>query len=174
MGLVLLLPPLIWLKGLASPWVVVLLLVIGSCQLIGARTHFNRAQGALALGVALFVFFGSEDVTLYYPALVNAALLVLWAYSWWHPPTIIERLAPSSHVAVPRKRRYMRALTLAWCGVFAINLLIALVTAHLSDLTWWVVWNGLGAYLFVGAFAGVEYIFRKRRFERAVDAGTPV
>lgn len=170
-GLVLLLPPLIWLQGLASSWVVVLLLAIGSCQLLGARTYFNLAQGLLALGVALFVLLGSREVTLYYPALVNAVLLGLWAYSWQNPPTVIERLAPPAHVAVPRKRRYMRGLTLAWCGVFAINLVLALVTVALPDLKWWVAWNGFGAYLFVGSFAAGEYVFRKRRLERTVDPG---
>lgn len=169
----LLLPPLIWWQGLASPWVAALLLSIGLAQLLGARTGFNRLQGALAIGFALFVVLGSEWLTLYYPALVNATLLALWLYSWLHPPTIIERLAPRDHVAVPRKRRYMRRLTLAWCGVFAFNLVMALVTARLADLGWWVAWNGLGAYVLVGLFAGGEYAFRKWWRERA-EAGTPV
>ncbi len=163
----------LWLQGLASPWVSVFLLAIGLTQLLGARSGFNRLQAVLAIGVALFVAFGSERLTLYYPALVNATLLMLWSYSWFHPPTIIERLAPPAHTRVPRKRRYMRALTLAWCGVFTVNLLLALVTAQLADLTWWVAWNGLGAYLLVGSFAGGEYLFRKWH-ESAADQGTPV
>lgn len=171
-GLVLLLPPLVWWHGLESPWVSFLLLAIGVLQLLGARSGFQRFQAVLTVGVALFVVFGSRNLTLYYPALVNAALLTIWAYSWFHPPTVIERLAPAAHVADPRKRRYMRRLTLAWCGVFTVNLILALVTAQLADLDWWTAWNGLGAYLLVGLFAGGEYLFRKRR-ERAMARGTP-
>jgi len=168
---VLLLPPLIWLKGLASPWVAGLLLVVGLTQWFGARTGFNRIQAVLALGVALFVAVGSQRLTLYYPAMVNGTLLVLWGHSWLYPPTIIERLAPADHTAVARKRRYMRGLTLAWCAVFSVNLLIALITAQLRDLTWWVAWNGLGAYLLVGIFAGGEYLFRMWRLDRETNQG---
>lgn len=172
-GLVLLLPPLVWWNGLESPWVGVLLLVIGVLQLLGAHSGFQYFQAVLAIGVALFVAFGSRRLTLYYPALVNATLLMIWAYSWFHPPTVVERFAPAAHAADPHKQRYMRRLTLAWCGVFTVNLLLALVTAQLTDLVWWTAWNGLGAYLLVGLFAGGEYLFRKRR-ERAIDRGAPV
>lgn len=171
MGLVLLLPPLIWWQGLASHWVGILLLAIGASQLLGARAGFNLFQGAVAICFALFIWLGSKQLTLYYPALVNASLLMLWFYSWMNPPTIIERLAPRAHTAVERKRRYMRRLTLAWCGIFTVNLLLALATAWLADLSWWVAWNGLGAYLLVALFAASEYAFRKFWHERVDGQG---
>jgi uncharacterized membrane protein len=159
LGLVLLLPPLIWWKGLASPLVGMLLFATGSLQLVAARSGFGRLQGAIALSFAFLVFLGSPRLTLYYPVLVNAALLLLWAYSLFKPPTVIERIARKSNPTTA-KRRYMRRLTLAWCGVFTVNLLMALMTTLQDDLTWWLIWNGLGAYLLVGVFAVSEYLFR--------------
>ncbi|MCZ7600088.1 MAG: hypothetical protein M5U09_23355 [Gammaproteobacteria bacterium] len=59
------------------------------------------------------------------------------------------------------KSLYLRRLTLAWCGIFALNGTIALATTQFDDLTARVLWNGLGAYLLVGAFALGEYLFRR-------------
>ena len=165
-GLVLLLPPLIWWQGLSSPWVSRLLLAIGLFWFLGARSDFARLQAIATIFIGAFVALGSQQLTLYYPVLVNAALLIVWFHSWCFPPTLIERIASKSDVRNEQKRLYMRHLTLAWCGVFLINLSIALVTTQLQDLTWWIGWNGLGAYLFIGLFAGTEYLFRKWKHSR--------
>lgn len=161
------LPPVIWWQGLTSPAVGFLLVAIGTLQLLGARSGFSRLQGIIALMVAAFIAAGSQHLVLYYPVLINCTLLLLWFYSWLYPPTIIERFASRFKVVSNRKRHYMRNLTLAWCLVFLVNLTAALITAMREDLNWWVAWNGLGAYLLVGLFAGGELLFRKCVHERA-------
>lgn len=170
--LVLSLPPLIWWQGLTSPAVGFLFVAIGTLQLLGARSGFSRLQGTIALMIAAFIAAGSQYLILYYPVLINCTLLLLWFYSWLYPPTIIERFASRFKVISKRKRRYMRNLTLAWCLVFFTNLTAALITAVWEDLNWWVAWNGLGAYLLVGVFAGGEFLFRKCVHERAEQGRT--
>ncbi len=166
-----LVPPAVWFAGLASPLVAALIGLAGLCHLlVGGR--FARLQGLVALAVAAVILLGSHRLALYYPVLVNFLLLILWGYSRVYPPTIIERLARAGPQTPPRERRYMQRLTLAWCGIFAFNGSVALVTTRLPDLTAWVLWNGVGAYLLVGGFALAELLVRRRLRRMAGDGVT--
>jgi uncharacterized membrane protein len=159
--LMLCLAPVVWWKGLESTWIVWLLLGVGAAQLVAGSSGFMRLQAMVTIALACLIAIASHQLTLYYPVLINGMLLVLWFFSWLNPPTIIERLAPKRDVEQSHKRDYMRRLTLTWCGVFAFNLVVSLITTQLDDLTPWLIWNGLGAYLLVGGFAVGEYVFRK-------------
>ncbi len=157
-----LLAPFVWLQGLSSSLVSIDLFAVGFLLLLGQESGFMLLQAVVTLAIATAVTFGSHSLTLYYPVLINGGLLIVWFYSWYRPPTIIERLAPSEDVVVDKKRAYMRRLTLVWCGIFLVNLVMSLVTTLSGHLDWWLLWNGLIAYLLVGVFAGGEYIYRTR------------
>jgi len=161
LALMVCLPPLVWWLGIASPWIAVLLLAVGVLHFAGADSGFARLQGALAVAVGVVIGAGGHRLALYYPVIVNAAFLLLWFHTWLYPPSIIERMVRRRESIDAAKSLYLRRLTLAWCGIFALNGSIALVTTQFDDLTAWVLWNGLGAYLLVGAFALGEYLFRR-------------
>ncbi|GJL82846.1 MAG: hypothetical protein DHS20C01_24800 [marine bacterium B5-7] len=168
-----LLPFFIWWKGLDSTWIVAILFAVGALRLAGARSGFVVLQGVIAIFFAVLIAIGSNRTTLYYPVFVNLALLIIWFYSWVQPPTVIERLAPPEDIAVSHKQRYMRRLTLVWCGIFLVNLILSLLTALHGNLTLWIWWNGLGAYLFVGGFAAGEFLYRRVRMKKAVHEINP-
>jgi len=103
-----------------------------------------------------------------YPVLVNGALLAMFGYSLVAPPTVIERLARLPEPDLPPQAIvYTRRVTWVWCGFFAINGCVALLTAlYASSALWWF-YNGFVAYVLIGLLFAGEYCVR-RRFKRRV------
>ncbi|CAI1719455.1 MULTISPECIES: COG4648 family protein [Serratia] len=100
---------------------------------------------------------------LYYPVLVNALLLLLFAYSLFSPPTVAERLARITEPQLDAAGvAYTRKVTQVWCGFFIVNGAIALATCLSGDITLWTLYNGGISYLLMGALMGIEWIVRKR------------
>lgn len=100
---------------------------------------------------------------LYYPVLVNAILLLLFAYSLFAPPTVVERLARITEPQLDAAGiAYTRRVTQVWCGFFIVNGAIALTTCLSGDITLWTLYNGGISYLLMGALMGIEWIVRKR------------
>lgn len=100
---------------------------------------------------------------LYYPVLVNAILLLLFAYSLFAPPTVVERLARITEPQLDAASIvYTRRVTQVWCGFFIVNGAIALATCLSGDITLWTLYNGGISYLLMGALMGIEWIVRKR------------
>lgn len=98
---------------------------------------------------------------LYYPVLVNAILL--FAYSLFAPPTVVERLARITEPQLDAAGiAYTRRVTQVWCGFFIVNGAIALATCLSGDITLWTLYNGGISYLLMGALMGIEWIVRKR------------
>lgn len=100
---------------------------------------------------------------LYYPVLVNAILLLLFAYSLFAPPTVVERLARITEPQLDAAGiAYTCRVTQVWCGFFIVNGAIALTTCLSGDITLWTLYNGGISYLLMGALMGIEWIVRKR------------
>jgi uncharacterized membrane protein len=100
---------------------------------------------------------------LYYPVLVNVLLLLLFAYSLFAPPTVVERLARITEPQLDTAGvAYTRKVTQVWCGFFIVNGAIALATCLSGDITLWTLYNGGISYLLMGALMGIEWIVRKR------------
>jgi uncharacterized membrane protein len=101
-----------------------------------------------------------------YPVLVNGALLGVFAYSLFFPPTMAERFARMGEADLhPLAVGYTRRVTQVWCGFFALNGAIALVTALWASLAIWSLYNGFIAYLLMGLLFAGEYCIR-RQFQR--------
>lgn len=100
---------------------------------------------------------------LYYPVLVNALLLILFVYSLFVPPTVVERLARMTEPQLDCAGIiYTRRVTQVWCGFFIVNGAIALATCLSGDIALWTLYNGGISYLLMGALMGIEWIVRKR------------
>jgi uncharacterized membrane protein len=109
-----------------------------------------------------FAIWSNELLTLrFYPAIANAAMLLLFSWSLWSPPSVIERLARLQHTDLPPEGVvYTRRVTQVWCGFFIVNGSIALATALFSSVEIWSLYNGLIAYLLMGILFIGEYLVR--------------
>jgi uncharacterized membrane protein len=128
----------------------------------GARIGWWWGAGTLLL-TAMAVWSNVLLPLKLYPVLVNGALLGLFTHSLYYPPSIVERLARLREPNLePAVIRYTRRVTQLWCGFFVINGAIALGTAIWASPAIWSLYNGLIAYLLMGALFGAEYCIRCR------------
>ena len=98
-----------------------------------------------------------------YPVCVNAVLLGVFSSSLARPPSAIERFARLQNPDLtPRAVGYARGVTVVWCLFFIGNGLAALGTALWASDGAWAIYNGLIAYLLMGALLGAEWIVRQR------------
>ena len=121
--------------------------------------------GSVSLALAIIVS-NSESLLRAYPVLLSVGMLLLFARSLRYPPTVIERIARLSEpelslAGVGSTRR----VTQVWCGFFSINGLIAAASIFASR-EWWLLYNGLIAYVLMGALFIGEWLVRQR-FRRA-------
>jgi uncharacterized membrane protein len=152
------------------------------CVLRLAALRFGRAArlaGALgtpqllvilsALALALLSLWrGSSEALLYYPVLVNFAMLLVFGASLVSQPTIVERIARSWDPDLPQGATpYLRRVTLAWSVFFLANGAVALYTAALASFETWALYNGLIAYLLIGAMFAGELLLRTRAMRSA-------
>ena len=137
----------------------VVLRVRGDRTVLAKQTTLIAA-GGLVLAAASLVF-GTPNAMLYYPVLVNVTLCLLFTFSLVSPPSAIERLARLHDPELsPEGVRYTRRVTIAWIVFFVVNGAIALYTALLTPLATWALYNGLIAYVLIGAMFAVELVVR--------------
>jgi len=118
------------------------------------------------LGVMALLLRSSASL-LYYPVLVNAVFLLAFATSLFQSQTLIERLARRLDPELPPQGvRYTRKVTLAWCVFFVANGVVALWTTT-QPMDVWTLYNGLIAYVAMGAMFGGEWLIRQRVMRRA-------
>ena len=127
------------------------------------RQVFLLAAGVLACYGLGILWRDSETLLLLYPALLNFACFCVFAWSLFHPPSLIERLSRAAGMEVSGPGvPYTRGVTVLWCGFFVINGLLAATTALFASRATWALYNGFIAYLAMGLLFLAEYAYRKR------------
>lgn len=168
-ALVLLYPAAVFigLHHLDPRWLALLLVAVAGWRLLGTGDR-GASFGPVPLLVsavcatAITFITGSSYGLLLYPVMVNAVLLTVFAVSLLRPPSIIESLARLREPDLPPQAvAYTRRVTQVWLLFFAVNGTIGLVTVFL-DQRWWALYNGLIAYLLIGALMGSEWLIRRR------------
>lgn len=165
-------PLAVWwgLEHVAPRWLALALLVLVLVRLALGRIAQPTATrldprwllaGAALLGALAFV--GNAVAPLkFYPVLVNAALLALFGASLLRGPSLVERLARLREPDLPPAAvRYTRRVTQIWCVFFIVNGSIAALTALYADTATWALYNGLVAYLLIGALFAGEWCVRQ-------------
>jgi uncharacterized membrane protein len=105
----------------------------------------------------------AEQAMLYYPVWINSGMLVLFGWSLYYPPTVVERIARLMEGELDAKGvAYTRKVTQLWCGFFLLNGGIAALTAWWGDWDLWVLYNGFIAYLLMGLLMAAEWLVRRR------------
>lgn len=172
---VLILYPMLVYVGLSylrAGWIAAALIAVCVFRLLGLRFGVT---GGLATPQVLLVCSGgialaavswlsdSHDAMLYYPALVNGGLLLVFGYSLVYPPTVVERIARLREHDLPERAvTYTRRVTIAWVVFFVCNGAVALYTALRTPLEIWAFYNGIVAYILIGAMFGGELLVRTR------------
>lgn len=121
-------------------------------------------------GIALCVastLLKTHQLLLFYPLVVNAVMLAAFGGSLWTTMPLVERLARIREPHLPAAAvRYTRRVTQIWCLFFIVNGSIALLTALYGDMALWTAWNGMIAYLLIGALMAGEWLVRRRVMKR--------
>ena len=162
----LLYPLAVWF-GLAHfepRWLALVLLAVAGLRALASPEPVWRVAVAGACLLVLASFLANDGLPLkLYPVLVNGALLVVFATSLWRPPTVIERLARLQTPDLPPQAiPYVTRVTRVWCAFFVVNGGIALWTALAASDATWALYNGLVAYLLIGALVLGERLLRPR------------
>ena len=146
-----------WLAGLLLLTIATRLPTFG----LSAAARWSAAGTLVLAGVAVA---GNAVLPLkLYPVLVNAAMLAAFGASLVAGPSMIERLARLREPDLPPAGiLYTRRVTQAWCVFFVINGAIALGTALFASSAVWSLYNGVIAYILMGAMFGGEYLLRLR------------
>lgn len=166
LALITLLYPLLIYRGLSHfepRWLALLLLALALCRALATKEKiwlFAAAGAALLAGISLYS--NQIQPLKLYPALVNAVLGAAFGLSLIFPPSAIERLARLREPDLsPGGVRYTRQVTRVWCVFFVFNGSTALITVFCSDAVW-ALYNGLIAYLLMGALFVGEWLIRQR------------
>lgn len=155
-------------SGYFEPWkiaCVLLVLLVGRLAIGAAENKWSRPLLLTGLFYCGFAAWSNEPLTLrFYPVLVNAVMFLVFSTSLLSPPSLIERLARLQDPDLPAAGIvYTRRVTQIWCFFFIINGMIALITALWASFEVWSLYNGLIAYLLMGALLGGEYWVRRRQ-----------
>ncbi|MDI4635512.1 hypothetical protein J7U46_20780 [Pelomonas sp. V22] len=146
-------------------YLALLLLVLGGLRWMagGAQVLQGRwlALAALLLAGSTALLNASLPLKLY-PVLVNLVLLLVFAMSLVRGPSMVERIARLQDPNLDAHgQAYTRRVTEVWCAFFVLNGGIALATALWASAETWALYNGLIAYLLIGALMGGEWLLRR-------------
>ena len=121
-----------------------------------------KVTSLLAIVVLMLtVVFDKVIGVLLYPVAMNLGLLIIFSYSLYQKPCVIETLARVKEPELDEFAvKYTEKVTIVWCVFFLINGSIALYTALYSSITHWTLYNGLIAYLFMGTLMAIEFLVR--------------
>lgn len=149
-----------------APWQFALLL--GGLWLAKALAG-KRQPGSLWMAGAVIAFclllalFDSPVLLRWYPVLISALLLGLFAASLKYGPPMVERLARLREPQLPpRAVVYTRQVTWAWCVFFLGNGLCAAALTLWAPLSWWTLYTGLISYGLIGLMFAIEWLIRQR------------
>lgn len=123
------------------------------------------AAGVIAMAAAgIYTLISSSSEGLrFYPVLMSAAMLCLFAWSLRQPQSIVERFARIIYREFPPEAAvYTWRVTAVWCAFFLINGLIALWTAVAGSWAAWTLYNGFISYMLMGVLFVGEYAVRQR------------
>jgi len=148
-------------------------LILGAVWLIRAPALLRQPGGHWMLGAALaycalLALSGESQLLRWYPTLVCALLLLAFGLTLRYGPPMIERIARVQDPQLPAAAvPYTRKVTWLWMGFFAANALASAALTLWAPLRWWTLYNGLIAYLAMGALFAGEFAVRTRVLRQA-------
>ncbi|HSQ43145.1 MAG TPA: hypothetical protein VLM37_12770 [Fibrobacteraceae bacterium] len=143
------------------------------CLMVALRFFIsNRAASPAAsswiflstLPLLLFsLFLGEGQFLLWQPVLINVGLGFMFGGSLRSSQSLIERIARLRTPQLPPEGvHYCRTVTKVWIAFFAINASMAIITILFCSIQIWTLYNGLIAYILIGALFTGEYLIRRK------------
>ena len=123
-----------------------------------------------AIGVASLCLEDSIIIMLY-PALADLAYLTIMATSFFFPPPLayyfIDIFDKSMKTKIPKSRfdLYCIRASAAWCVYFVIDGIISVITVYLYP-DFWVIYNAVITYVFMGLIFAGEFIILKMKVQK--------
>jgi uncharacterized membrane protein len=170
-GIVSLLYPILVLLGLRYvPPGAIVIVFAGIVALRVGLGHRGPVELVLALAVCTalaLLFLDARLAVLIHPVLVNLGFAVVFAQTLWSPPPMVERIARLTDADLPREAApYLRRVTIAWLCFFIVNGAVASWTVAFGTIEQWTLYNGVVAYLLIGAMFLGEILVRPRFIRR--------
>ena len=157
----------IGLNNLSHSALALILIALVLMRVFLARSNLKKLPWlvpASFLGVAAIGVSALTDSTIgfkLYPLAVNFAMLMVFAYSYIKPPTVIETFARLTEKNISSQAiKYTANVTLVWCLFFTANGLVSLYTALFTPLDIWMIYNGFISYILMALLMLVEYLVR--------------
>ena len=157
----------IGLNNLSPKYLAVILIAFVVIRILLVRSNLKKLPWlvpASLLGIsaiAISAFTNNSIGFKLYPLAINFAMLMVFAYSYFRPPTVIETFARMSEKDMsPEAIKYTEKVTLIWCLFFICNGLASLYTALFTSLDIWMIYNGFVSYILMGTLMLIEYIVR--------------
>lgn len=152
-------------------WVMGILIIVLLLRLIALPNALKQLQGLTklitGLGILLITaswLLNQYQWMLYYPVIVNLAMLSLFSYSLYKPPSILTRLAMLKHPELSLAgRKYTNNVTRVWVIFFSFNGAVALLTCLAGNMQWWTLYNGFISYLLIALVMGGEWLIRQSK-----------
>ena len=117
------------------------------------------------------ILLDSVTGLLLYPVVINLTLFVVFAWSLYKKPSVIETMARIREPELDSHGiKYTEQVTLAWCIFFILNTVVSLYTVWLADMKIWTLYNGFIAYLLVGIIFLIELLIRTQVKKRHSNA----
>lgn len=142
----------------------ILLLLLGLRFILSGRQDKTMLwpMAAAALLCVLVLWINQGHLLHWYPVVISAGFLLLFASSLYFGVPIIERIARALDGELSaRDIRYTRRLTQIWCLFFLLNASIAVLTISWSP-QWWLIYNGFISYVLMGGLLVIERLGRQR------------
>lgn len=140
-----------------------LLGAIWLARCVVSRPGHRLVPGAALVFCAVLALADTPEMLHWYPVLINAAMLLLFAGSLVYGPPLVERLARMQEPDLPPKGVvYTRKVTQVWVAFFLFNGLVAAGLTLWAPLSWWTLYNGLIAYVLIALLFIGEWLVRRR------------
>lgn len=98
------------------------------------------------------------------PVIVNAVLGSVFAFTLWKGAPLVERFARIKHPDLPSEGVvYCRKVTQIWVLFLCFNGCVALYTTLFCSFETWALYNGLIAYILMGALGLGEWLVRRKK-----------
>ncbi|WP_235838446.1 hypothetical protein [Cognaticolwellia aestuarii] len=157
----------IGLNNLQPGYLAIVLVAFVLLRIFLVRSNLKKLPWLLpasVLGIVAILVSAFTDSIIgfkLYPLAINFAMLMVFAFSYFKPPTVIETFARLSEKNLPPSAiKYTAKVTLVWCLFFIINGLVSLYTAVFMSLDSWMIYNGFISYVLMGILMLVEYLVR--------------
>ena len=139
-----------------------LLLLWGIKSLLSGQRWQQIVTVALLACVTLFSLTDRPGFLYFYPVVINAVLLAVFAGSLFTSMSVVERIARSREPDLPESGvRYTRKVTQLWVGFFIVNGSITYLLGAAGYTRAWSLYTGFISYMLMGLLFAGEWIYRQ-------------